>query len=524
MARSRTENVALGSTMGLILKFATYILQFAVKTIFIKTLGDNYNGTAGLFTDILAMMELAELGLSAAIAYALYKPIREKDNQRIADLMGLYRKAYLVIAGVLMIAGFALMPFLPRLVRNVPDIKESIYVIFFLYVLRTSSSYLLAYKQTLLSANQQRYYILRIQLLCTVVRSVTECAVLLIFRSFYLYISVGIAYSLVSNWIISRKADKKFPEVKKLKPQRLDDESRKALYRDVGALSIYRINATILSSTDSIIISAASSFGVATIGYLSNYRHIISTVQAVINQFFFSLTPSLGNLAVEKDADKQYHVFRILFFMTFWVLCFCSVSLITLLTPFIRDIWLREAHYAMPFSIPAILVFDFYIGAFMRPMNSFRNANGLFVQGRWRPAAMAVLNVFLSLALLKPLGIFGVLAATSISRIATQMWYDPYLIYREVFHRPVKDYWKLYFSYSCVTLLCIAATLLLSEAADAQIGEKLPAFLVRILFCAVIPNSVIVLIFRRSPVYQECLARLKPYTGRLRRVFRRKKP
>ena len=144
----------LNTLAGFVVKFATIISSFVTRTIFIRTLGIQYAGVSGVFTDILTVLSFAEMGIGSAIVYALYKPIAENDEPQIAKLMNAYKKIYSAIAATILVLGLCLIPFLKYIIKDVPDIVEDIRLIYLLYLVNTASSYLLIYKSSFLTAAQ----------------------------------------------------------------------------------------------------------------------------------------------------------------------------------------------------------------------------------------------------------------------------------------------------------------------------------------------------------------------------------
>ena len=506
MPKSHSEKVLLNAGSGFVVKLVDQLMKFVLKTVFIYTLGIQYTGVSTLFTDILNMLALAELGIGHAITFALYKPIKEQDHARIAALMNFYKTAYRLIAGFVLIAGLCCLPFLPYMVRDVPDIRENISLIFVLYVVNSASSYLLVYKSTLLTASERRYVISKVNIVFSFLRMVMECVVLLLFKNFILYLLIGIVESLCRNFVISKRADHYFPELSGRHDEKMTGEETKRLLGDVGALALYRMCNIVLNSTDSIVIAAAPALGVISVGFLGNYRMLVNTVDSVITQFFYSVTPSLGTMAVGNTGERQYQVFRTMNFITFWCACFCSASLLSLSTPFITDIWLGKK-YVLPMSILGILVLNLYINTMTRPCNSVRNANGLFVEGYYRPVIMAVLNIGLDLLLVRPMGVAGVLLATGIARVSTQLWYDPWLAYARVFRKPFLEYVKSFCAYTFVTLLACALTFFLCRGVGV-VGNVYCSFLLKVLICLLVPNLLVILFFHRTPEFHDFKKRL----------------
>lgn len=451
MAKSRVINSARNIIYSFTVKLASFFSGFILRTVFIRTLGMEYAGVSGLFTDILTVLSFAELGISTAMTYAMYKPIAENDTSKINKLMNFYKLAYRFVAGCIMAGGLICVPFLPVIVTDVPNIRESITFIYLLYLINTASSYLLIYKSVLLTASQRHYEINKITIKISLSRCVTESFLLLVFHNFILYLCMEIVFSVFQNVLIGKKAKKKFPEILQQKSnEKLEKGEVKKLFHDIKALFLYKISGVVLNGTDSIIISAF--LGTGLVGILANYNLITKNIYNLILQIFSSMSASIGNMAVTENGDKQYQVFKSLLFLSFGTYGLCVTILYVCITPFMV-LWMgKENTFAMPIVIA--LLIDLFLTGMMSPTSSFRTSNGLFVQGQYRPLAMAVINIVISVALVRPLGVLGVLLGTVISRLTTQIWYDPYLIYKHIFHKSLFAYIYKMSVYSFFTIGC----------------------------------------------------------------------
>ena len=157
--KSRIEYSILNIATGIGGYVINTILGFICRIIFVRCLSADYLGISGLFTNILTMLSLAELGIGSAVVYALYKPLAEDDKPKIASLVEFYGKAYKAIGIIIAIMGLALMPFLNVIIRDVPNIKESIYLLYFIYLFNTASTYFFSYRSSLIIAAQQNYIV-----------------------------------------------------------------------------------------------------------------------------------------------------------------------------------------------------------------------------------------------------------------------------------------------------------------------------------------------------------------------------
>lgn len=497
MAKSRVVNSAVNIVYSFSVKLVSFLASFILRTVFIRTLGMEYAGVSGLFTDILTVLSFAELGISTAMTYALYKPIADHDTSRINKLMNFYKLAYRFVAGCVMAGGLICVPLLPVIVTDVPNIKESITLIYVLYLINTASSYLLVYKSTLLTASQKHYEINKITIKISLAKCAVESILLLIFHNFILYLCVEIFLAIFQNVLIGRKAKKEFPDIlKKGTNEKLEKQEIRNLFHDIKALFLYKISGVVLNGTDSIIVS--SFLGTGLVGILANYNLIVKNIYNLVLQIFSSMSASIGNMAVTESKEKQYQVFRSLLLLSFWFFGLGTAVLYVCITPFMV-LWMGEEN-TFGMSVVIVMLIDFYLTGMMSPISSFRTSNGLFVQGQYRPLVMAIINIVVSFLLVEPLGVLGVLLGTVISRISTQIWYDPYLIYKHVFDKSVILYIRKMILYSAITLLCCAGGEFITTYvtfSNAYIDLVIRAVITALLF-----NVVFLLLFYRSEEFR----------------------
>ena len=500
MEQSRTKSTLINTSFAVMARFVSMGFGFLQKTIFIRTLGMSYTGISGLFTDILTILSLAELGISSAIAYSLYKPIAENDYKRIAQLMNFFKKAYTLIAVTIFTLGLCLVPVIQYIVKDVPDITESIQLIFVLYIANTAVTYLLVYKNTLLVAAQKQYIVSNIQMIFTVISIVVQCVILLIFRDFMLYLVLQIVFSLLQNITINLVATKKYPQLKEFSREKISKEDRKRLFKDIKALMLYKIANVITTGTDSTIISSA--LGTSQVGILGNYRTIQGYATSIIAQFYNSINPSLGNLAAVEGKERQYRIFKKLDFGTFWLTCFCATAFWTLFNPFIY-IWLGSEEWLLSSITVVVFVMDFFLSNVLHSVGAFRIANGLFVQTKYLALTRAIINLIISIALVKPLGILGVLLGTVLSCVVTQLWYEPMILYREVFQKSVLEYYLRLVVYILITMGCCVTISGIMQL--FSVSNPWVELLIRAGLCVIIVNVVVSVLFYNREEYHECL-------------------
>lgn len=512
MPKSRVDNSIINTVYGFGVKLASLLSSFVLRTVFIRVLGMEYAGVSGLFTDVLTVLSFAELGISTAMTYALYRPISENDEDEIRKLMHFYKWAYRLVAGGVLVIGVLCIPFLPAIVKNVPNIKESLILIYMLYLINTVVSYLLIYKSTLLTASQKNYEISKTTIWISLFKCILGCILLLVFSNFIIYLCMEIALAVLQNLLIGHKAGKFFPQAFCNDGKHLEKREVRKLFRDIKALFLYKISGVVLNGTDSIIIS--SFLGTGLVGILANYNLIVKNVYKLILQVFASTSAGIGNLAVTESKEKQQQIFQTLLFTAFWLFGFCSVEFYVGLNS-LMTLWMG-AENTFSAGVVAALIVDFYVTGMMSPVSSFRTSNGLFVQGQYRPLIMTVINIAVSLLLVGRLGVLGVLLGTIVSRLATQVWYDPYLIYTTVFERSVTEYLKRMAVYTALTVACcIICQVIQSAVAFVNLFVQ---FIVMAFVSAAVFNVMCIAFFRNT----EELAYLKNTGRRLLRQVKRK--
>lgn len=510
MKQSRTENVVKNSGASLLYKLVQIVIRFVIRTVFIHYLGNEYTGISSLFTDILTVLSLMEMGLDSSMIYSLYKPLVENDKNSIAALMNFYRAAFTYIGIAVFVAGILCMPFLQYIVRDVPNIREDIRLIFLMYVLTSSSSYFFIYKTVLIRADQKSRIISITTMVVQIIECVIEVVLLVLFKQLFAYLIVHFISSIVRNIILSNTAEKMYPEYLRDRETKMSRSEKLPLYKNIGALCVYNLAAVVLSSTDSIFVS--SFVGTAEVAVIGNFTLITNNVKSSIKLIVDVTRPSVGNLVASTSIEKQYAMFKNVHFLNFWIGCFSSVCLFSLLNPFIGEIWFNSS-YKVDIWIVAFLVLNFYFSVMSFVVGTFRSTNGLFVQGWIRPAVMALMNIVLDYFMGKRWGIVGIYIATSLSLVCTQVWFDPYIVYRYVFKKKPTEYYILYAGQLCLLVLCCGLTFWLGSL--LPITNIYVGFIIKILLAILVPNTIILILFHKTDEFSYTFNTIKRTARRL---------
>ena len=496
MENSRLKNSASNFASGFFGRVLTILLNFIVRTIFIYCLNEAYLSINGLYSNILTVLSLAELGFGSAMVYRMYAPVAVKDYQKAAALLHFYKKIYAVIGAVIFGLGLCVIPFMDYIIKDKPDISGlTLYYIFFL--INTTISYWFAsYKASVLYADQKEYIKTNVQNTMAILQSGLQIVLLLLFRKYFLYLLVQLAGNIFINLYVANLVDKRYPEIKEYRDSRLSSEERVQIRKDTEALVLSRFGHVALNGTDNIIISAV--VGVLWVGRLSNYTLICDSVTSVLCQITAAITGSLGNFFATEDKHAGYALFRKVEFLNFWLYGFSFIALATLLDPFIQ-IWAGE-RFVLGLPISIAIAINFFVAGYMNTLWVFRSTIGLFKQGKFRPILVAILNIVLSIFLGKLWGVFGVLFATFLSRAAISLWYDPIVLHKYGFGVSCKPYFVRYLK-RIMLLMVVLLVMLAIRRAVLPSEVTVLRFILMTVMTAVVPNVVLGLVYHRCEEY-----------------------
>lgn len=488
---SRLTNTIRNAAVGFGAQLIIVLLNFINRTFFIRYLGAEYLGLSGLFSNILSMLSLAELGIGVAISFSLYKPLQEQDIRKTKALMSFYQLAYNVIGVVILGLGLCLVPFLNHLIKNRPDIPYFT-LIYLLFLANSVVSYFFTYKRSLLSADQKEYLNTINRTLFSIIQCAGQFIVLVFTRNYLLYLLVVIICTIGSNIRISYQCDKLYPYLK-VNQERLTKEETKTLLKYVGAQLSHKVGGIVVSGTDNVLTTALVNGGLVIVGLYSNYLLLINTIKSVITMFFTAVTASVGNLNAECNTDKAKEVFDKMFFLN---MCFYGIStccIYNLANDFIR-LWIGE-DYLLSTGIMTVIVINYYISGMRQTCQTYNTTLGLFWNDRFKPWIEALINLVSSVALARYYGFMGILLGTLISTVTTSFWVEPYILYKHGFNMRLGDYFIRYGQYTAAILFATGLAFFLT---GFMVVNSFAMWIVKAILVGMISVCAIVLCFYRK--------------------------
>ncbi len=488
--KSRTEYSARNTTVAMAARIIAILMGFAARVIFTHTLSEAYVGINGLFTDLLNVLALSELGVGTAITYALYRPISEKDIEKQKSLMRMYRTFYRMVALFVLVAGLLIVPVLPLLIKDSPQV-EHLTVIYLMYLINSVLSYLLIYKKTLIDAHQMNYIGVLYQTVTWSIQNILQIFVLIFTGNFILYLSVLILCTVGGNIAISAKAERMYPYLSDKRVQRLPKEEIKDIYRNIRAMLMHKVGNVLVNNTDNLLLSAL--VGSLSVGRYSNYYLIIGSVTQVLNQMFQGITASVGNLGVEEKNGRIKKIFEASFFMGQWMFGMAAICLYEILNPFVELSF--GINYVFDKNITLILCINFYLTGMRQATLVFRDSMGLFGYDKYKALPEAVINLTASVILGRYMGTAGIFIGTAISTVTTSLWVEPYMLYKHRLRQPCRSYFARYALYAAVTFVIWLAADFFCKKVN---GGLFMVCAVRLIICGAITNLCYFVLYHRT--------------------------
>lgn len=482
----------------------TIIVGLVAQAVFIKILGSEYLGLNGLFSNVISMLGIVELGMGSAIIYNMYKPIAENDHEKIKSLMHFYKKSYLIITLIISIIGIMIIPFIKYIVDiESVTVDVNVYLVYILFLLETICSYILSYKRSMLYADQKEYITNIIHMGYTIIVNTMQLTFLYFTHDYYLYLIIKVIMRLVENIVISSYVNRRYSYLLDNNVTKLDSKTEKDIFQKIKALFFHKIGGFIVSGTDNIIISKY--LGLVTVGLYSNYYMIINAVQTVINHIIQATRASVGNLLVTESKTKQFDIFNKIRFVNFWISCFSSICIFIIMDSFIT-IWIGYK-FVLPTKVLLVLVINFFITTSRYAYGSFKEAAGIFYEDRFVPIIESLLNIVLSIIFVKKFGLMGVFMGTVASGLVLWCYSYPKYVYKNLFGRSYYDYIKETIYYLIVFVLIAGFSY--SLAILISFENVYLQFISNVLIALIVPNVIMLLLFSKDENFKYFINMIK---------------
>ena len=464
---------------NLVFTFIINLLNFVQGRYFIEYLGVETLGMMKLFTQLLTYLNIVEMGLGTSSTFALYKPLANKDYNKLSIVVSTIEDIYNKIAILLLILGTLCVPIIPFFMK-VSNFSNEIYFYWILYVINTVSTYLFIKYVILFTANQELLYVKTIQSNCIIFFKILQIFCIIKYHSFFIFIILMIADNL-TQWIFFKfhyknkyfyidKTKERFPEIK----------------NNMKNLVWHKLGWIVVSNTDLILISKFTSLEI--VGIYASYQMIIYVLRTIMEILLNIISPKIGKFIAQHTKIEIYEKYikaNILYCFISTFLTYCTYILID---SFIK-LWLGDIISLSSFTIK-LICFNLWIVLFRGILIIFKDNSGFFDDIR-TPILESVINLILSIILGLKFRLDGVIIGTIISSLIITLGYKPILVFERCFDKDWKEYIKVYGNY----LILVALSLLsLNFIIKPFIQENITSWLAWIIYATKISSISLIVI------------------------------
>jgi len=502
-ADTRTKN----STRNIIFSMIAYMIQivlgFLVRRYFIYYFNEEYLGLSSLFTNVISLLSLAELGFGTALVFSMYKPMAEGNEERVKQLLQFYKKCYFIIGTIVLCVGLCVLPFMNFFKSKAPNVDVNLYVVYLINLFNSVMSYYFAHRRSLLYVNQRNDIESKINMVLNILLTALQLLAVCLFKNYYLYISLSIFSTLLNNLLIFVITQKLYPSLVKKSNEKLDKEVVKEINKNIFSMVCHKIGGAVVYSTDSLLIFIM--LGSSSLGKYSNYLLITTYITAFINIFLGAIRGSVGNSIASEDVEKNYSLFKKINFVYFFIVSFCTICIFVLADPFIDIILTKDpsVNLTLDKTILTLVCVSFYCLHSRYIVCIFKECAGLFYEDRIKPLFEAVVNLIVSIVLAKFIGLAGIIIGTIVSNVFVCLVVEPFILNKYYFKKSTKKYMLQYVLYTLSMVTSGIVTILICNFIP---NSNIIYLGIKMLICAMVCGISLLLTMSPFKEFKECVS------------------
>ena len=492
---SRLYNSKRNIISGLVRQMLVVLMTFVVRSVVIFKLGPDYQGLNGLFSSILMVLNVSELGVSTAVTYLLYKPVSENDKQTICAIIAFLKKCYVIIGTFIFGVGLLILPFIKGFIKGEYPRDINIYLIFLIYLINTVISYyLFSYKITFLTATQRIDVVNNIYSLFYLCSCILQILVIVLFQNYYCYVIVLLFFNIIDNIVVEAFSRKLYPDI--IPQGMISDELKDKLIRDIKSIFINQIGDISRNAFDNIILSRYLGLVVVTI--YGNYYCIYAALYGIMGCIVHSIKASVGNSLVEESVEKNYQDMLRFSFIFMIIVGWCSICLFVLYQPFML-LWMRDERMMLSFGNMILFCIYFYFISMTYTKNLYLEAYGLFYESRKLYILESIGNLVLNIVLGGFLGVTGVLIATIVTIFVFNFLGGTRVLFKNYFKQSEKEFLLQHLFYFGLTVILCFIIKFVADLFDFNIYYDI---VLRVILCIVIPAILYYVIYRNNKYFK----------------------
>ena len=455
----RVHRSVMNIKVGIVFYLLTLFLAFFSRKIFLDCLGTEFIGLTGMLMNIMSFLSVAELGIGTSIVFFLYKPLQEDNHEKINEVMSMLAFLYRCIGFIILGCGLVVSIFFPWWFGHLHAGLPLVYFAFYSFLATSASGYIFNYKQLLVSANQKQYMVQIYFQSISVVQIITQMALAYYYRNLWLWVVVGLVFTIIGIIVFNIRIRQMYPWLRiSLAEGRRNLKHYPEVLKKTRQVFVMKIKDFILNRSDEILVGTFVS--VTQVAFYGNYTIILNKVIYLVNILADGMSAGIGNLLAEGD---EQHIMKVFWEMTatrFFIMGAVIFPLIMFVQPTI-SCWLGGG-FQLSLLIVYLLIFNLFLRLQYATVYMFVGASGLYGDV-WTSWAELIINIVVTLALAPFFGIVGILLGKIISVFYFNMFWKPYYLFSEGFHKSVWEYWKPMTTYYGIFGVFVVISLLLKH-------------------------------------------------------------
>lgn len=482
------------------------IFSFVSKSVIIHTLGSQFLGLSSLFTSILTVLNVAELGFTTSIVFFMYKPLAENDTIRVCALLAYLKKVYRYVGSAILILGSLTAFVLPKLVHGSTPDSINIYWLYFLYLINTSISYFLSAHKTALLTAVQRLDLIKIASCIVVsIQYALQIISLVMFHNYYLFVLSMIFGTALTNLFADYISKKIYPQYSCY--GEISRADRRNIIEKIKGLLICNISIVTYSTLDNIVIS--SFVGLTAVAIYTNYMTIYKAVNQLIVMIRSAMQSSVGNSIAKETIEKNLNDVFLWQFLFTIIATWCSSCLLCLFQPFMT-VWMGK-NMLLPMLDVLLIVIWFMVDIVQQAHFLYLTGAGMWNELKYSYIFNTCCNLIMNICLGKILGITGILIASLVTCIISGTFWQCTIIFKTYFKISPKKYIGLQMLYFCYSGIIITIVYFIMSMIP---GYGIGGFIIKSMVCGVLSALLILLVYCRNKYFLDAKRLLYKVIGR----------
>lgn len=451
----RVHRSVMNIKVGMLFYILTIILTFFSRRVFLECLGTEFIGLTGMLTNIMSFLSVAELGIGTSIVFFLYKPLQEDNHEKINEIMSMLAYLYRCIGFIIGGVGLVISLSFPWWFDDLSTGLFLAYFAFYAFLAQSMAGYIFNYRQLLVSANQKQYVVNAYFQTINVVQIITQIVLAYYYRNLYLWVVVGFVFTMIGCIVFNRRIRKVYPWLRiDLKAGKRNLKQYPEVLKKTRQIFVLKIKDFILNRSDELMVGIFVS--VSQVAFYGNYTMIINKLIFLVNILGDGMSAGVGNLLAEGNERNTMKVFWEMTATRFFIMGMVIYPLILFLQPLIVC-WVGP-EYQLSTLIAYLFITNLFLRLQYATVYVFVGSAGLYGDV-WTSWAELVLNLAVTLALAPFFGIVGILLGKIVSVFFFNVFWKPYYLFSQGFHKSVWEFWRpmtvyygLFFLFTAVTV------------------------------------------------------------------------